>query len=88
VTETALQTPRLVKKEWRRCSRCQSRDSPAARGEDHGEAGCHSAAHGGPRWSRYPPAAHKGPHARAGGCPKEAVTPCRACAGAGSWQGL
>ena len=52
--ETALQTPRLVKKEWGRCSTCQSRDSPAAHGEDHGEAGCLSAAHGEWRWSRYP----------------------------------
>jgi len=41
----------------RRCSRHQSRDSPAARGEDHGEAGCAPAAHGGPQWSRSPPAA-------------------------------
>ncbi|KAM9590897.1 uncharacterized protein ACIBXB_005933 isoform 2-T2 [Morphnus guianensis] len=24
-------------------------------GEDHGEAGCPPAVHGGPRWSRYPP---------------------------------
>ena len=30
----------------------------AAHGEDHGEAGCPPAAHGGPWWSRYPPAAH------------------------------
>ena len=31
----------------RRCSRRRSRDPPAARGEDHGEAGCPPAAHGG-----------------------------------------
>ena len=59
----------------RRCSRCHSKDSSAARGEDHGEAGCPPAAHGGAWWSRYPPAAHGGPHARSGGCLKEAVTP-------------
>ncbi|KAK4810959.1 hypothetical protein QYF61_013367 [Mycteria americana] len=35
------------------------------------------------------PAAHGGPHVRAGGCAlKEAVTPWRAHAGAGSWQDL
>ncbi|GAB0204743.1 epimerase family protein SDR39U1 [Grus japonensis] len=31
----------------RRCSRHRSRDPPAARGEDHGEAGCPPAAYGG-----------------------------------------
>lgn len=34
--------------QWRRvsrCSRCQSRHSPEAYGEDHGDAGCHPAAH-------------------------------------------
>jgi len=42
----------------RRCSRHWSRDvSPAACDEDHGEAGCPPTAHGGPRWSRSPPAA-------------------------------
>jgi len=42
----------------RRCSRCQSRESSlTARHEDHGEAGCPSAVHGGPRWSRYTPVA-------------------------------
>ena len=61
---------------------------PAARGEDHGEAGCPPAAHGRPRWSRYPPAARGGPHAGAGGCPEDAVTPWEARAGAGSWQDL
>ncbi|XP_052638482.1 uncharacterized protein LOC128139721 isoform X2 [Harpia harpyja] len=40
------------------------------------------------RQERYPPAAHGGPHAGAGGCPKEAVTPWEACTGAGSWQDL
>jgi len=33
------------------------RHSPAAHREDHSEAGCPPAAHGGPQWSRYPPAA-------------------------------
>jgi len=40
-------------------------------------------------YHRYPLAAHEGPHTRAGGCAlKEAVTPWKACAGAGSWQKL
>ena len=73
--ETILQTPRSVKKEGRTCSRCWSRDSPEAHGEDHCEAGC-------------PPAAQEGAHARAGGCLKEAVTPWEARAGADSWQDL
>jgi len=73
VRETALQTPGLVQ-ERRRWSRCQRRGSPAARGADHGEAGCAPAAHGGPQGSRDPPAARGGPHARAWGCPEEAVT--------------
>jgi len=39
----------------RRCSRRRSRESSlAAHDEDHGEAGCLTAVHGGPRWSRYP----------------------------------
>jgi len=40
--------PRSVKSEGTRCSRCPRADSPAARGEDHGGAGCSHAAHGGP----------------------------------------
>ncbi|XP_051659832.1 DENN domain-containing protein 2B isoform X5 [Manacus candei] len=63
----------------------QSRDSPAA----CGEAGSVLAGgHGGPWGCRHPPAAHGGPHARAGGCPKETVTPWEAYAGAGSWKDL
>ncbi|XP_027593244.2 DENN domain-containing protein 2B isoform X1 [Pipra filicauda] len=63
----------------------RSRDSPAA----CGEAGSVLAGgHGGPWACRHPPAAHGGPHARAGGCPKEAVTPWEAHAGAGSWKDL
>jgi len=62
--------------------------SLAAHDEDHGEAGCSPAVHGGPQWSRSPSAAHGGPLAGAGGCLKEAVTPRRALAGAGSCQDL
>ncbi|XP_032546009.1 suppression of tumorigenicity 5 protein isoform X3 [Chiroxiphia lanceolata] len=63
----------------------RSRDSPAA----CGEAGSVLAGgHGGPWGCRHPPAAHGRPHARAGGCPKEAVTPWEAHAGAGSWKDL
>jgi len=40
VREKSLQTPRSVKKEGGRGSRCWSRDSPAAHGKDHGDAGC------------------------------------------------
>jgi len=53
VRGTTLQTPRPLKKEGRRCSK----RFPCSPGEDHGEAGCPPAAHGGPRWSRSPPAA-------------------------------
>ena len=43
----------------RRCSRHWSRKSSlATHAEDHGEAGCPSAVHGGPQWSRLTPAAH------------------------------
>ena len=59
-------------------------DSPGVRGADHGEAGHAPAAYGGPWWSRHPPVAQGGPHIRARGCPKKAVTPWRARAGAGS----
>ncbi|GAB0188590.1 EH domain-containing protein 4 [Grus japonensis] len=38
--------------------------------------------------AEIPPAAPGGPHTRAGGCLKEAVTPWEACTGAGSWQDL
>ena len=44
--------------------------------------------HGGPWWSRDPPAARGGPHAGAVGCLKEAVTLWEAHTGAGSWQDL
>jgi len=42
-----------------RCPKCQSIEpSLEACDEDHGEAGCSPAAHGGPWWSRSLPAAH------------------------------
>jgi len=76
VRETTLQTPRSVKKEGEEVLQMpEQRFSPAACDEDHGEAGCRPAAHGGPWWGRSPPAAHGRPHAEAGGCLKEAVTP-------------
>lgn len=43
-SETTLQTPRSVNK-WRRCSKCQSRNSPVI----YGGAGCPSNAHGIPQ---------------------------------------
>jgi len=67
VRETTLQTPRSVT----RCSRHWSRGCAAACAEDHGEAGCR-------------PADHGGPHTGAGGCPKKAVNPWEAHTGAGS----
>ena len=55
---------------------------------DHGEAGHPPAAHGGPWWSRSPPAACAGLHTRADEYLKEVVTPWRAHAGAGLLQDL
>jgi len=44
--------------EGRRCPKCRSREpSLATHDEDHGEAGCSPAVHGGPQWSRSPPIA-------------------------------
>ena len=57
-------------------------------GEDHGGTGCAPAAREGPWWSRYPPAAQGGPHARVGRSPKEAVPLWRAHAGADCCQDL
>jgi len=54
--------------EGMRCSRRQRRDSSATHCEDHSEPGCHPTAHGGPRWSRDPPASCGGAYAGAGGC--------------------
>jgi len=61
------------RRKGRRCSRRWSRDSPAAHGEDHGEAVCPPAACGGPWWSRDSPADYGGPtseqvDAPEGGC--------------------
>jgi len=85
--ETTLQTPKSVKKEGE-----EVLEAPEWRffpcGADHGEAGCPAADHGGPQRSRYPPADRGAPHTKAVGCPKEAVTPWRAHAAAGSWQDL
>jgi len=84
-----LQTPKSVKKEEDKVLQTpEQRFSPAAFDKDHGEAGCPSAVHRGPRWSRSPPVAHGRPHAGAGGCPKEVVTLWGARAGAGFWQDL
>jgi len=59
VSKTTLQTPRSVKKEGEEMLQVpEQRDSSAAHDEDHGEAGCAPAVHGGPRWSRSPPVAH------------------------------
>jgi len=54
----------------------EQRFFPAAHDEDHGERGCTLAAHGGPRWSRYLPAACGRPHTGTDAFVKEAVTPC------------
>lgn len=51
----------------KRCSGCDSRDSPASCGEDQGEVGC-SPVCGSPRGSRYPPAAHGVSHNVVSGC--------------------
>jgi len=47
--------------EVRRCLKCRSKElSLPARDEDHDEAGCSPALHGGPWWSRSPPVAVEG----------------------------
>ena len=51
-----------ARRRGRRCSRCWSRDSPAACGEDHSDGG-------GPR------VAHGGPHAGAGDVPEAGCDP-------------
>jgi len=60
VKEATLQTPRSLKKEQGRgAQNVWSREtSLAAHDEDHDEAGCSPAAHGGPWWSRSPSVAH------------------------------
>jgi len=85
VRETALQAPKLVEKEGRRCTRHQSRESPAACGEDHDGTCCPPVAHGGPRLSSYTPCSHR---YNRWTCPKGSCSPWRACTGAGFWQNL
>jgi len=64
-----LQTPRSVKKEEEEVLQTpEQRFYPAAHNEDHGEAGCPPAVHGGPWWSRYLPAGFGRPHIRVSGC--------------------
>lgn len=66
MSERALQTPRWGRQ--RRCPRCWDRDSPAAQdAESPWWGSCATAAHGGPHWSRDPPAAWRAP------CPKHHV---------------
>lgn len=70
----------------KRCSRHWSRDPPLVCGEDHGEAGCVLASS---QRLLIPHAVSEGPQTRAGGCPKNDVTPWEAhAAGAGSWQDM
>ena len=64
--EATLQTPRPEEKEGRRCSRHRSRDSPAACGAAHGEAGC-APAPWRPMGEQIPTCTRGGPHAGAGG---------------------
>jgi len=71
----------------RRCSRHSSRGSSAARREEHVEAGCPPAAHGGPWWSRCPPVAYGGPTLEQEDVPKRVCDPMGSLA-AGSWQDL
>jgi len=68
--------------------RATTLQKPRSVNKEGKEVLCPPAAHGDPWCSRSPPAAHGGHHARAGGCLKEAMTPWKARAGAGSWQDL
>jgi len=88
VSELTLQTPRSVQKQGRRCSRHQSRDSPADHGADPGKAGCAPAALGGPRWSRSPPAARGDPTPEQADARRRLLSLWGARAGAGYWQDL
>lgn len=86
---TDLQTPRSVE-EVKQLVQVQSIDSPAACDEDHSKTGCLPAAHEGPWWIRVDHGGSwwipsQGPSHGAGGCPKAAMTPLEAFAGAGSW---
>ena len=75
VRETTLQTSRWAEKEETEVPQCRSRDSPAAHGEDHGDASCPLAAHGGPQWSRWM-------------CPDRSCSLWTAHVGAGIWYEL
>ena len=82
VRETTLQTPRSVK-EGEEVLKTLEHRFPCSPWRRPWKAVL-LAAHGGPQWSRYPPDTCGRPHARAGGCPKESVTPWEAR----SWQDL
>jgi len=88
VRETALQTPRSVKQGGKEVLQAPEQRFPCSAWRRPWCVGCPPADHGGPRWSRYPPAARGGTHVRSGGCPEEAVTLWKARTGAGSWQDL
>lgn len=64
--------------------RCWGRDSPAAHGVDHGGAAVPLEVHRG----APPPAAPGGSHARARGCPKEAVILWKPVLEQDFWQDL
>lgn len=64
-----------------RCCWLQSCDSPAALGEDHGEAGWSPSAHVVPWWSRHTPA-------DCGRLPTRADGDCNPVTGSGFWQDL
>lgn len=63
--------------EGSRVSQAQSRDSPAAHGEDHSKAACPCSPWRGQYWSRYPLCSLSctGPHTRAGGYPLKELQP-------------
>jgi len=77
VRETTLQSPRSVKnEEGRTCLKCWSRKpSLAAHDEDHGEAGCSAAVHGGPWWRRSPPVPVEGTPCWSRGMPEGSYDP-------------
>lgn len=88
VKETAPQTP-TGKRIGKRCSRCQSKDSPAACHEDHGDSCCAPTALGEPHWGRYLPCRPwKTPCQNRWIGPKGSCSPQRVHTGAKSWQGL
>jgi len=76
VRGTTLQTPRSVQKEGEEVLQAPKEQRFCSLWSRPWWAGC-PCSHGGPRGSRSPLAAWGGPHAGAGGCPKEAVAPWR-----------